>query len=416
MTQRERKLAVIFGGGVALLAVWIFVRGALLDPIWKARDEVASLRSEEGALQARVKMEALYKRQWNDIRLKTLPGDPYIAQSQLDVMIKKLMVDAGFIHVSVNLSPPREEKRTWPGLYIIPYTVNAADGDLQAFAKFLHAFYQQPYLMQIHSFILEQPPMTRGKPFLHVSGLQIEAISLSSEGMPLPAATTHPGDPKAPPLAKPWRPADPDVDAYAVLWTRRWMEPFSAATPPQQAAPGPGVAAVILSPSGGPITNPIDVKMTCSTPGAAIRYTTDGSNPTATTGNLYDNNPVHVTGPLTIKAVAYKEGIKDSPLAVATYGPPPTPPLRLIGLYTYTPVAEAEFLNEQTKERIYVREGDSFEGGRLLLVLPEAAVVEMPDGPRFVYWLGKPVKEKEQLDPVRQPDVAAAVEILVESR
>ena len=198
------------------------------------------------------------------------------------------------------------------------------------------------------------------------------------------------------------------------------MEPFSEAvapSPPQPVKPEPpAVAAVLISPSGGTVSAPMDVRMTCGTPGATIRYTIDGSMPTATAGNVYDTNtPVHVSGPLTIKAVAFKEALKDSPLATANFTVPPAPPLKLIGLETYGSVSDAVLLNEQTKERVYIREGEPFDGGKLLLVLPEAAVAEMPDGPRFIYWLGKPLREKEQLDPARQPDIAAAVEILVES-
>ena len=415
MTQRERKLAIIVGGLIGLFALWLFVRNVIFNPIWKAQTEVTSLLTDQGALQAKVEMEPLYKRQWAQLRAKTLHGDPNVAAGQLDVLMKKLTQEAGLVNLSVNVGRPREEKKTWPGLYIIPYTVIQADGDMEKFTKFLHAFYQQPYAMQILSFNLEQPPLARANP-LHVSSLLIEAVVLSSDGMPR-ALTSQPVD-QAPEQARPWRPADPDLGHYAVIWNKRFMEPYTEQAPPPPPPPPsvPTVAALMISPSGGTVTGPMDVRITCGTGDATIRYTTDGSMPTATAGNVYDNNtPVHVSGPLTIKAVAFKEGLKDSPLATASFTLPPAPPLKLIGLWTYGAVSEAVFLNEQSKERVYIREGDTFDGGKLILVLPEAAVVEMPDGPRFIYWLGKPVKEKEQLDPARQPDIGAAVEILVES-
>jgi hypothetical protein len=414
MTQRERKLAVIFGAAVGVLAACLVFRSMILDPIWKARAEVATLEAEEAGLVARVRMEGLYTRQWNQLRAKTMAGDPNVAAGQLDVLIKKLVQDAGLINLSVNVNRPREEKKTWPGLYIIPYTVIQADGDMESFTKFLHAFYQQPYAMQILSFNLEQPPVQgRAKP-LHISSLQIEAITLSTDGMPSTLTATRPADRAAEPV-KPWRPADASVDAYSVLWTRKFMAPYTEAAKPV-APVQPAVAVVTISPSGGTVSNPIDVRLATNTPGATIRYTTDGTTPTVGSGTVYDSSaPVKVTGPITIKVVAFKEGLRDAPVASATFTLPPAPPLRLIATWTYSPVAEAVFLNEQTRERLYIREGDAFDGGRLLLVLPEAVVVEMPDGPRFVYMLGKPVKEKEQLDAMRQPDVAAAVEILVES-
>lgn len=416
MTQRERKLVMIMGGLAALFAVWVFVRGLILDPIWQAQAEVAALLADQNALKAKIQMEPLYKRQWAELRAKTLNSDPNLAAGQLDVLIKKLMQDAGLVNPSVQVGRPREEKKAWPGLYIIPYTVVQADGTMEAFTRFLHAFYQQPYAMQILSFNLEQPPLARANP-LHISSLMIEAIVLSNEGMPK-GLTSQPADKPLEP-AKPWRPAEESLDHYAVIWNKKFMEPWTqpaAPPPPPPPPPAPAVAAVQISPSGGTVRDPMDVRLSCNTAGATIRYTTDGSTPTATAGNIYDaNTPIHVTGPITIKAIAFKEGLKDSPLATATFSAPPAPPLKLIGLWTYGPVAEARFLDEQSQERIDVQEGEPFDGGRLILILPEAAVVEMPDGPRFIYWLGKPVKEKELLDPMRQPDIAAAVEILVES-
>ncbi len=415
MTQREHKLAVIFGGFVGLLAVWMFVRSVVLNPIWSAQTEVSTLQSDEAGLLAKVRTEAFYTRQWNQLRGKTLAGDHNIAAGQLDVLIKKLMQEAGMANISVNVGRPREEKKTWPGLFIIPYTVIQADGNMESFTKFLHTFYQQPYAMQILSFNLEQPPVQGRANPLHISSLQIEAITLSIDGMPAGVTDTRPSNDEP---VKPWRPADPTLEAYAVLWNKKFMEPYVGAPPPvQQAAkPDPQVSLVMITPNGGIVSGPMDVQMNCSTAGATIRYTTDGGLPTATSGHVYDNNtPINVTGPMTIKAAAFKEDLKDSVLATATFALPPAPPYKLIGVWNFGSVAEAVFLNEQSKERLYVREGEAFDGGLLLLVLSEAVVVEMPDGPRFVYWLGKVVKEKEQLDPVRQPDVAAAVEILVES-
>ncbi|RFC46787.1 MAG: Chitobiase/beta-hexosaminidase C-terminal domain-containing protein [Verrucomicrobia bacterium] len=84
------------------------------------------------------------------------------------------------------------------------------------------------------------------------------------------------------------------------------------------------VAAPVIAPAGGVFTTPVNnVTLTCSTPGAAIYYTLDGSTPT--------NSSPSYTGPLTISAAtailrarAVKSGMTDSPLASATftYAPP----------------------------------------------------------------------------------------------
>lgn len=59
------------------------------------------------------------------------------------------------------------------------------------------------------------------------------------------------------------------------------------------------------------------VTITGVTPGSAIRYTTDGSAPTATTGTIYAE-PFTVSATTTVKAIAYKSGMKDSSIATST--------------------------------------------------------------------------------------------------
>lgn len=69
------------------------------------------------------------------------------------------------------------------------------------------------------------------------------------------------------------------------------------------------------------------VALTSATPGAAIRYTTDGTNPSDTAGTLY-STPIAVDNTVTLKAVAYKAGLVNSTVETATYiidnGPPNT--------------------------------------------------------------------------------------------
>ncbi len=54
------------------------------------------------------------------------------------------------------------------------------------------------------------------------------------------------------------------------------------------------------------------VMILCETPGSTIHYTLDGSDPTKASP-IY-NNPVYVGSNLLVKAIAYKEGMEDSPI------------------------------------------------------------------------------------------------------
>jgi hypothetical protein len=70
------------------------------------------------------------------------------------------------------------------------------------------------------------------------------------------------------------------------------------------------VSAPVISPDGG-IGDYFDVTITTSTDGAEIRYTTDGSTPTSSSGVIYSGViPVYKT--MTINAIAYKDSMSDS--------------------------------------------------------------------------------------------------------
>ncbi len=78
-----------------------------------------------------------------------------------------------------------------------------------------------------------------------------------------------------------------------------------------------GLAAPVFSPPGGTYyTIPIEVSMSCTSNGAEIYYTTDGSTPT--TASTRYVAPIAVSAPLTIKAVAARDG-ELSDVVSATY-------------------------------------------------------------------------------------------------
>ena len=83
--------------------------------------------------------------------------------------------------------------------------------------------------------------------------------------------------------------------------------------------PGGGqqAATPTFNPPGGAYTQPMNVTISSTTPGATIRYTTDGSTPGATS-TIY-TNPIPVSSTTTIKAIAYATGFEPSYVASATY-------------------------------------------------------------------------------------------------
>ncbi len=60
------------------------------------------------------------------------------------------------------------------------------------------------------------------------------------------------------------------------------------------------------------------VAISTSIKGAAVRYTTDGSDPSPTRGMSYEG-PIPVTLGVTVKAIAYTKGVPPSPISMASY-------------------------------------------------------------------------------------------------
>ncbi|MFN7140177.1 MAG: chitobiase/beta-hexosaminidase C-terminal domain-containing protein, partial [Limisphaerales bacterium] len=87
-------------------------------------------------------------------------------------------------------------------------------------------------------------------------------------------------------------------------------------------SPAPTVAAPVITPNGGTHADSVSVSMS-ATNGATIRYTTDGTNPTADS-RVY-SSPLTVTSSGTIKAAAFLNGAVSS-VTTATFTVNITPP------------------------------------------------------------------------------------------
>ena len=79
----------------------------------------------------------------------------------------------------------------------------------------------------------------------------------------------------------------------------------------------PSVATPTFSPAAGTYTTSQSVEISCTTEGATIYYTTDGTAPT-TSSNVY-NGAIEINTTTTLKAIAVKDGMVDSDVPSATY-------------------------------------------------------------------------------------------------
>lgn len=94
-------------------------------------------------------------------------------------------------------------------------------------------------------------------------------------------------------------------------------------TPTPGAANGPPsslgkVEDTVFSVTRGFFNAPISVAITTATPGATIRYTRDGSRPTATTGLVY-SGPIAINSTTILRAAAFKPGYDATNVDTQTY-------------------------------------------------------------------------------------------------
>lgn len=93
----------------------------------------------------------------------------------------------------------------------------------------------------------------------------------------------------------------------------------------------PTVATPTISPNGGSYSGSVEVTLACTTSGATIRYTTDGSDPTGSS-TAY-SAPFTLTSSAPVKAKAFKSGYTDSATASASFTITAPPPQQLTGMY-----------------------------------------------------------------------------------
>jgi hypothetical protein len=132
------------------------------------------------------------------------------------------------------------------------------------------------------------------------------------------------------------------------------------------------VARPMVSSLGGTFLLAQTVSMSCDTPGATVRYTTDGSTPSATVGAIY-TAPIRVGRDTVLKAIAVKSGMTDSEAVSAD-----------IRFRPYSWTAPASSPGARSWRAIDI----SADGGRI------AAASGTSGGAVFViYWDGSPYTE-----------------------
>jgi hypothetical protein len=109
------------------------------------------------------------------------------------------------------------------------------------------------------------------------------------------------------------------IDAVGAAMTKAvYLKDLAALGAPVRVTPPNEVLSPVLSPASGSFATSQIVTLNSGTAGSSIRYTTDGSIPTATTGTVYSGS-ILAANTTVVKAVAYKAGMDSSVLSTGTY-------------------------------------------------------------------------------------------------
>ncbi|MCI7437509.1 MAG: chitobiase/beta-hexosaminidase C-terminal domain-containing protein [Spirochaetia bacterium] len=123
------------------------------------------------------------------------------------------------------------------------------------------------------------------------------------------------------------------------------------------------VATPEFSVESGAVDSGTEVTITCATDGAKIYYTTDGSEPTASSTEYAD--AISVTTAVTLKAIAVKSGMNDSAVASASYKIKPD----------YSKCAVGDFV---LKDGTVLSKDETPESGTVAAVIVRAATNDKP--------------------------------------
>ena len=123
------------------------------------------------------------------------------------------------------------------------------------------------------------------------------------------------------------------------------------------------VATPVFSVASGAVNSGTSVTISCATDGAKIYYTTDGTEPTASSTEY--TAAISITEAVTLKAIAVKDGMNDSAVASASYTIKPD----------YSKCAVGDFV---LKDGTILSKDETPESGTVAAVIVRAATNDKP--------------------------------------
>lgn len=165
MTQRERRLATIVGGGLVVLAAWQLVKWTAIDPIQSLRERITAARVRHDALDLEALRLNKVTRDWGERTARTLSDSRADARRVFRSEIDRLAQQHGLTD-GIRLGDGVPQPINSEGFVALPISLRCS-GSMKSVLDFLIAFYRLPYLGRITSVQLtaegDTAPRGRGR-------------------------------------------------------------------------------------------------------------------------------------------------------------------------------------------------------------------------------------------------------------
>src|SRR6266481_1020144 len=194
MTVRERFLAIVVLGFIALAGAGLMISQFIWSPIRNRNHRISEIKSEIEERRDKIAQIQALKPKFEGWRQISLPADLGFARLEYEKHLRELLLQSGFEGNTTTVIPSRgadpKSNPTLPGKKEPIYTrmnfTVAADGELADLVDFLERFYRTPLLHEIKRLDIRRPltalidtgPQRQNANILHIE-MNVEALVLA---------------------------------------------------------------------------------------------------------------------------------------------------------------------------------------------------------------------------------------------
>ncbi len=225
MNPRERLLAMLIGGALAVVVLYNAVNFLFVKPLVKDRATIVALVAEEAELDGEIQSREIFANQWVTFVGQTFAFDLNRAQDRFSADLKEIAKRHGFDD-AVFASTSGTFVGTGTGIRTVAQRIGV-EGNFTEVIAFLREIYQTPYLCQITRLSLSPLDARRGRDLVKLE-LSIETPVLpqvDAKKVPEVAVAEVLPSEAASPL-HPFRTHLADNEAYRTLADRNIFLPY----------------------------------------------------------------------------------------------------------------------------------------------------------------------------------------------